>query len=301
MKSRWKKTSLALLFWDLFIGLGALYGAAMMELAPDGHLLRMEALLPYFQVLPLAEYLYQDYVFPGMALFLVNCVPNLIASVLLIGRKKAGIILSMVCGMLLNAWIVIQLVIFPSNFLSNSYFVFSFIQFFTAYAALVFYSQEHNVIDRDAYRNAGKDRTRAVVYFSRLGTTESIAYEEADMTGAVIIKLESTERTEGTLGFWWCGRFAMHRWPMPIKPVDVSAFDEVTICTPMWVFHISAPVRQFCIDNRGKIKKVNFILTHFQPVSYRGAVKEMEDLLGIRHTSASSYGTRLGKTRERWF
>ena len=84
MKSRWRKTSLALLFWDLFIGLGALWGATMMELAPDGHLLRMEALLPYFQVLPLAEYLYQDYVFPGMALFLVNCVPNLIASVLLI-------------------------------------------------------------------------------------------------------------------------------------------------------------------------------------------------------------------------
>ncbi|MGN0906437.1 MAG: flavodoxin family protein [Bullifex sp.] len=301
MKSRWRITAKAVLFWDLFIGLGALWGASLMELAPDGHLLHMEAMIPYFQVLPLAEYLYQDYVFPGIALFLINGVPNLIASYLLIRKKKSGIVLSMACGLLLNAWIVIQLVIFPSNFLSNSYFAFSFVQFFTAYAALVFYSQEHNNIDRESYKNTGSDKSKAVVYFSRLGTTERIAYEEADRTGAVIIRLESTERTEGTLGFWWCGRFAMHRWPMPIKHVDASSFDEVTICTPIWVFHIAAPVRQFCLENRGKIKRVNYILTHFQPVGYKGALKEMDKLLDMKHSAAASYGTRLGKKRERWF
>ncbi len=301
MRSRWTITAKAVLFWDLFIGLGALWGAAMMELAPDGHLLHMETMLPYFQVLPLAEYLYRDYVFPGIALFLINGVPNLIASYLLFRKRRSGIVLSMVCGVLLNAWIIIQLVIFPSNFLSNSYFLFSFIQFFTAYAAFVFYSQEHNVIEKSSYCNVGKDKSKAVVYFSRLGTTERIAYEEADRTGAVIVKLECTERTEGILGFWWCGRFAMHRWPMRVKHVDVSSFDEVTICTPMWVFHIAAPVRQFCLDNKGKIKKVNYILTHFQPCPYKGALKEMDELLGVAHSSASSYGTRLGKTRERWF
>ena len=57
MKSRYNIVSKFLLFMNLFIGLGAVYGSTMMFLAPDGHLLKMETLLPYFKALPLHEYL----------------------------------------------------------------------------------------------------------------------------------------------------------------------------------------------------------------------------------------------------
>ena len=47
MKSRFKPTRIALMFWTIFIGFGALWGSIAMFLSPDGSILRMEGLLPY--------------------------------------------------------------------------------------------------------------------------------------------------------------------------------------------------------------------------------------------------------------
>ena len=47
MKSRFKPTRIALMFWTLFIGVGALWGSMAMFLSPNGSILRMEGLLPY--------------------------------------------------------------------------------------------------------------------------------------------------------------------------------------------------------------------------------------------------------------
>lgn len=297
MKSRYNIVSKFLLFMNLFIGLGAVYGSTMMFLAPDGHLLKMETLLPYFKALPLHEYLYQDYIFPGIALLLINGIPNLISSFFIIKKKEAGNIISMISGVLLNLWIVIQLVIFPSNFLSNSYFIFSFIQFFLAYMAFVFYRQEHMTFNESNYKNINRDLSKAVVYFSRLGYTKLLAYEEANRLGATLIEVKTKERTEGTLGFWWCGRFAMHHWPMEIEPIDLSHYDSVTICTPIWVFSISAPIRALCINNKGKVKNVSYIINHFNPVTYKSAVKEMDELLSIKHINYVSVSSRIGKIK----
>ena len=63
-----------------------------MLLDPTGKAMGMDAMLPYFQVLPLAEYLYQDYVFPGIALLLINGLTNLTAAGLLLARKRSGVI-----------------------------------------------------------------------------------------------------------------------------------------------------------------------------------------------------------------
>lgn len=299
MKSRYNVVSKFLLFMNLFIGLGAVYGSSMMFLAPDGHLLRMEALLPFFQVLPLAKYLYQDYIFPGIALLLINGIPNLISSYFIIKKKNCGNIISMVSGVLLNLWIIIQLVIFPSNFLSNTYFIFSFIQFFLAYTSFVFFSQEHMSFNEKDYSNINKDSNKAVVYFSRLGYTKILAYEEANKQGATLIEVKAKEKTDGTLGFWWCGRFALHHWPMEIEKVDLSSFDSITICTPIWVFAISSPIRKLCIDNKNKVKNVSYIINHFNPISYKSAVKEMDELLSTKHKSATSVTSRIGKNRKR--
>ena len=141
--SRYNLTREILIFWCLFIGVGALVGSTCMLIKPDGSLMRMQGLLPYFQVLPLAEVLYQNYVFPGIALLCVNGIPNLIAAVLLLRRKKSGVVLGGVLGLTLMAWITIQFVIFPSNFLSIAYFIFGILQALTGLAALIFYQQEH--------------------------------------------------------------------------------------------------------------------------------------------------------------
>lgn len=131
-----------LLFWTLFIGIGAVAGATGMLMDPTGKAMGMDTMLPYFQVMPLADILYQNYVFPGIALFLVNGLTNLTAAVLLLRRRRSGIILGGVFGITLMLWICIQFVIFPLNFMSTIYFAFGFCQAVTGYMAWVFAKQE---------------------------------------------------------------------------------------------------------------------------------------------------------------
>ena len=53
-------------------------------------------------------------------------------------------------------WITIQFIIFPSNFLSQSYFAFGIIQALTGFMAYVFLSQESMVIKIEDYTGIGK-------------------------------------------------------------------------------------------------------------------------------------------------
>lgn len=69
-----------LIFWTMFIGLGAVGGAAGMLIDPTGKALGMDAMLPYFQVLPFADAVFQDFVFSGVALLIVNVLTNLTAA-----------------------------------------------------------------------------------------------------------------------------------------------------------------------------------------------------------------------------
>ena len=70
--SRFQTARKLLIFWTFFIGLGAVAGAAAMLIDPSGRALGMDAMLPYFQVLPFAEVLFQNFIFSGWALLIVN-------------------------------------------------------------------------------------------------------------------------------------------------------------------------------------------------------------------------------------
>ena len=71
-KSRFCTAQRILIFWTLFIGLGAVAGALGMLLDPSGKSMGMDAMLPYFQVLPFADVVFQDFTFSGWALLIVN-------------------------------------------------------------------------------------------------------------------------------------------------------------------------------------------------------------------------------------
>ena len=134
-KSRFNTARKWLIFWTLFIGLGAVSGGVSMLIKPDGSILHMQNMLPYFQVLPFANVLFQDYTFSGIALLIVNALTNLTAAVLLIRKKKIGVILGGIFGVTLMLWICIQFYMFPPNFLSTIYFVFGLCQAITGYVA----------------------------------------------------------------------------------------------------------------------------------------------------------------------
>ena len=171
--SRFRVARRFLIFWTLFIGIGAVAGAMGMLIDPSGKAMGMDAMLPYFQKLPFAEIIFQDLTFSGWALLIVNGLTNLTAAALLFARKRSGVILGGIFGVTLMLWICIQFYMFPLNFMSTIYFVFGFCQAATGYAAWVFSKQEAFRVDREEYSNIGRNPKRLVVYFSRLGYVES--------------------------------------------------------------------------------------------------------------------------------
>lgn len=288
--SRYRPARRALLFWTIFIGIGAVAGSSAMLIDPSGGLMGMDAMLPYFQKLPFAEIVFQDFVFSGISLLIVNGISNLTAAGLLIANKRIGAVLGGVFGITLMLWICIQFYMFPLNFMSTAYFIFGFIQAITGYMTVVFYDQEHFTVSESDYPNIGSDPTKLVVYFSRMGYTKKRALEAADRTGAEIYEVRAAERTSGTLGFWWCGRYGMHRLAMPIEDIGVQLekYDHVTVCSPVWVFNLCAPMREFCKKASGRIRSADYILVHHQKSLYANAADEMDRLLGLKDTPAVS-------------
>ena len=287
-----------LLFWCAFIGIGAFVGGISMLIKPDGSILHMEQMIPYFQVLPFADVLFQNYIFPGIALIIVNGISNLVAFLLIIRNKRIGYILGTIFGFTLMLWIVIQFVIFPANVLSTLYFIFGCLQLFCGYNALVSYNQKNFKFNEKDYQNINKGSKTLVVYFSRLNYTKKIAYIKANQIGADIIELKTNERTENTLGFWWCGRFAMHRWPMETLPlsIDIKTYEKIIIVTPIWVFKMCSPVRDFMIKNEHilKEKQVEVILNHFNPWLPKAAIKEVKKYTNVLKVESKT--TMLGHT-----
>lgn len=189
---------------------------------------------------------------------------------------------------------------FPLNILSTSYFVFGFVQAVTGYAAWGFLKQEAFTVDEADYPNIGADKRKIVVYFSRMGYVKKVACETANRTGADIYEIKSTERTGGTHGFWWCGRFGMYRRDMPIEQitVDLTQYDHVTICSPIWVFSLAAPVRSFCRQAAGKVKEADYIFVHHTNGKCENATKEADALLSLKHQSISNVRCRKGTFKQ---
>jgi len=292
MKTPLRKFRGILLFWTLFIGLGAVAGATGMLADPSGRAMGMDAMLPYFQVLPFADRLFQDFVFSGIMLLTVNGLTNLLAALLLILKKRLGILLGMIFGITLMLWICIQFYIFPLNFMSTIYFIFGLFQAVTGYAAWVFARQEEFVLPEPV---PVTDEKHLVIYFSRMGYTEKAAMEAAP--GAVFYELKASEPTSGIGGFWWCGFCGLRRREMPIEPVglDLKQYEHVTLCASIWVFSLCGPMRRFCREAAGSIKSADYILLHHTPGKYAHAADEMDRLLGIRRKKYTSICCKMGR------
>lgn len=296
---RYGLTRRLLIFWCLFIGMGAVMGSTSMLADPSGKLLQMEEMLPYFQVLPFSDILFQDFMFSGIALLIVNGLSNLTAAFLIILNKKIGIILGTIFGFTLMLWITIQFIIFPFNYLSTTYFIFGFLQLITGYMAYVFYNQEHFEMSPSDYKNIRKNKKNIVVYFSRMGYTKKIAYEIADNLGAEIIELKTKEKTENTTGFWWCGRFGMHKWCMNIENIDVNLkeYENVIIVSPIWVFSICAPIRDFCYKYSKDINNVEYVFTHYMRSTFLNVADEVDKILNKKRKKFTTICIRLGKVK----
>lgn len=145
-----------------------------------------------------------------------------------------------------------------------------------------------------------KLKDTVVVYFSRMGYTKKIAYSIANDLECKIIEITPKEKIKGTLGFWWCGRFGMHKWPMELeKNYDLSKYKEVIICSPIWVFDVSSPIRELLIQNKNKVKNVTYVLTHFMNNKFIYVADNMDKILNTKRKKLISYTVRFGKVKNK--
>ncbi len=148
--SAYKVFRAILIFWTLFIGIGAVAGGLSMIIDPSGKFLHMDGMLPYFKVLPFSDVLFRDFLFSGFALLIVNGITNLSAASLLFKKKKIGVILGTVFGVTLMLWICIQFYMFPLNFMSTAFFIFGALQAITGLFALKFLQREKQDEETDS-------------------------------------------------------------------------------------------------------------------------------------------------------
>ena len=88
----------------------------------------------------------------------------------------------------------------------------------------------------------------------------------------------------------------MHKWAMPIKDLkaDLTKNRHITVCSPVWVFNLCAPARDFIKKYSGKIKEADLILLHYNPSVYENAKEEVEKELKIKLTGFKSIQCKKG-------
>lgn len=291
-----------ILFWTIFIGIGAVAGSIAFFLDPHGEWFLPGMLEVMQEKLPLGNVLFTNYYFSGVSLFIVNGITNIIAFILILKNKRIGYILGYVFGITLMLWICIQFYVFAPTIYTIDivYFLFGLNQAIFGYYAYVEFEELNFKFSIDEYKNIQKDSKTLVVYFSRTGYTKKLAYEKANELGSEILEIKTKERTHGYLGFWWCGRFGMHKWEMPIDEIniDFSKYEKIFIYSPTWVFRICGPIRAFLNNKNNELTNVYFNIVHFMNIKIKGAQKEVKNILKDNLKDYSDYSCHFGKTKK---
>lgn len=125
-----------------------------------------------------------------------------------------------------------------------------------------------------------------VVYYSRKGYAEQLALARAREEDADFLALETVENTAGYEGFLNCMKFSLSGKSITLFPyeTDVSAYDRVILCTPVWCGDISAPMKAFLRKERHHIREAEYILVHFMPGNVEAVADKLDQILRLKRT-----------------
>jgi flavodoxin len=98
-----------------------------------------------------------------------------------------------------------------------------------------------------------------VVYYSRFGHTTKVAEALARELGAEARRIEETkQRSFMAMGF---GSTTNARYEIKPMDLDLSGFDTIVLCTPIWAGKPACPARTFLHDARLDGKKVHLLIS----------------------------------------
>ena len=92
----------------------------------------------------------------------------------------------------------------------------------------------------------------------------------------------------------------MHKWRMPIEDIniDLKSYKTVIIVSPIWVFSICAPIREFCYKYSKDLNNVEYIFTHYMNSNFNSVANEVDKILNKRRKKFISICIRIGKVKK---
>lgn len=103
-----------------------------------------------------------------------------------------------------------------------------------------------------------------VVYFSSGGATERIARDLAELCGADLEEIRERKEREAPRGFWGYfgagARSSFRTAPRILPPArNPGDYDAVFVCTPVWSWSLSPPVRSWLRTFRGSLPPAAYV------------------------------------------
>jgi len=139
-----------------------------------------------------------------------------------------------------------------------------------------------------------------VVYYSRSGTTKTLAEALAKSLSCECVEIKTSAGYEGrVLGYLKALRHSMSGRRPKIEPLKqkMESYDLVVMGAPIWGGRAAAPLRAFLTSNRGKIKKSAFFLTQGGTYGREKTLRELSQDAGIDPVATLVMSARDLKSR----
>ena len=126
----------------------------------------------------------------------------------------------------------------------------------------------------------------AVVYYSMLGNTDSVAKKIADELSADLVKIEPVKAypDKGFRKFFWGGKSAVMGERPELMPYsfDAAEYDRIIFGTPVWASNFTPPIRTFVEENRSALNGKKFaVFMCFSGGGADKAIAKLKTLIGI--------------------
>ena len=121
-----------------------------------------------------------------------------------------------------------------------------------------------------------------VVYYSNNGNTKNIAENLKSVTSGDIKEIELNEKySDNIFKMSKLVRKQLKEGYLPkINNIDISGYDVVFVCSPIWDFSISLPVKSFLKNNNFENKIIIPFFTYSGGAGKNKLIKEIENLTG---------------------
>lgn len=140
--------------------------------------------------------------------------------------------------------------------------------------------------------------TSAVIYFSKSGTTATVAKQlakELDAPSEAIVRMGGG----GIFAFFQEIAQSLSGKKPNIQPLslDISSYNRILIGTPVWAGHVSSPVTSFLAQYGGGIQSAAAFITHGDASnSYPDVFQQLQTMLGKKLDATYSVSSRNVKS-----